>query len=49
MESRKLGVGVSPGCRAETGPEEEGVSQVGALLPQPSDRRLVTPAYFLLC
>lgn len=49
MEARKLGVGVWPGYRANAGPEEEGVSQVGALLPQQTDRRLAAAAYFLLC
>lgn len=49
MEARKLGVGVWPGYRAKAGPEEEGVSQVGAPLPQQNDKRLAAAAYFLLC
>lgn len=31
---------VLAGCRAEASPEEEGVSQAGALLPHQTDRRL---------
>lgn len=49
MGTRKLGVRVLAYCRAEADPEEEGVSQAGALLPQQTDRLLAAPAYFLLC